>query len=768
MAKQGKVPSKGQPAYTPRIAIKLRERAGRPPEKLAGLETIFARAGHTLDLPTLQPLFESLKPEQLAELVARARSNDPEYRPPDFSMWFQIVCPERLDAADLARAIRELKDVETAYVMRPGPPPVDPSDDPRSGNQGYLNAAPNGIDALYGWANLIPGSDGAGIGFVDMEYGWNLNHEDLVDAGITLISGLNNYYQEHGTAVLGEVSMVDNGKGGVGIAPAATGRVVSQERSAGNYNTPDAILDAVAHMAFGDVLLLEAQEYDPVGGAYYWPVEIADANYDAIRLATALGIVVVEAGCNGGYDLDAYTSLAGLKIFDRTSADFRDSGAVMVGAASSSSPHTRLNFSNHGNRIDCYAWGENVDTTNTNAAGTDNISYTTVFNGTSSASPIIVGAALVVQGIVEASLHYRFSPRELRGILVTNGTPSADPPVDRIGVMPDLHAIITGDQINLAPDLYLRDYVGDDGNPTNGYISQSPDIIVRISEVMAPQTDFGPGSGTENDAGLSDTVETGHDNYVYVRLLNRGGLPATNVSVDVYWSPPSTLVTPNLWNKIGEATLAAVPVNVLTISDTIVWAEADIPAPGHYCLVAVAGNAADPKPDPTAFTTWDNYVTYVENNNNVAWRNFDVIEGPPSAGPPPGFYVRKFIIPGAFDTSRRFELEAIGRLPEGSRVFLDVPAWLADALKPHPVEVRYDGRRGTVRFPLHPSGVQKLGGAVLHAKSKAACEVQIHVPEKQRYHHYDFAIRQLYKRKEVGRLTWRIPALGKKEAQKRT
>ena len=94
-----------------------------------------------------------------------------------------------------------------------------------------------------------------------------------------------------------------------------------------------------------------------MGGAYYWPVEIADATYEAIRLATALGIVVVEAGCNGGYDLDAYTNLSGKRIFDRTSAGFRDSGAIMVGAGSSASPHTRLGFSNHGNRVECYARG---------------------------------------------------------------------------------------------------------------------------------------------------------------------------------------------------------------------------------------------------------------------------------------------------------------------------------------------------------------------------------------------------------------------------
>jgi len=744
--------------YPLRIAVKFNDRAPKPAQEFGGVEAFLKRAGQTRGTLRLLPLLESVEPKQLAEFVDRARRNDPEYKPADFSVWFQVVCPEGIDPDELARALRQLAEVETAYVMRPGPPPVNAGDDPRNTNEGYLDAAPNGIDARYAWG--FAGGDGAGIGFVDMEQGWNLNHEDLVAAGITIISGVNNAYFYHGTSVLGEVLMVDNTLGGIGIAPSSSGRVVSQQRTAASYNTPDAILDAVAHMAFGDVLLLEAQEYDPVRGLYYWPVEIVDATYDAIRLATALGIVVVEAGCNGGYDLDSYTNLSGKKIFDRTSADFRDSGAIMVGAGSSASPHSRLSFSNHGNRIDCYAWGENIDTTTTNSAGTDNTAYTTSFSGTSGASPIVTGASLVVQGLAQASLGYRFSPRELRRILTTDGTPSATPASDRIGVMPDLHAIITNNQLNLAPDLYLRDYVGDAGNPTGGIVSASPDIIVRQAAVADPQAAYGAGSGTENNPALSQDVETGHNNFVYVRVLNRGGSAATSVSIDAYWSPPATLVTPNLWHPIGAATLASVPTgNVLEVANAVTWLSADIPAPGHYCFVAVAGNAQDPKPDPSTFSTFDQFVTYVENNNNVAWRNFNVVSGPPSAGSPPGFYKLAFMVPGAFDTSHRFELEAIGRLLQRSRAFIEVPAWLADALRPHPCEVEYNPKHGTARIPLHPCGVQRLGSAMLHARSRAECRLLVEIGEKQRRHHYDFAVRQLYKGKEVGRITWRFARL---------
>lgn len=74
---------------------------------------------------------------------------------------------------------------------------------------------------------------------------------------------------------------------------------------------------------------------------------------------------MVEAGGNGtnnggtpAVNLDTYQNSAGKRILWRNvgNADFRDSGAIMVAAASSVAPHTRLAYSTHGARIDCYGW----------------------------------------------------------------------------------------------------------------------------------------------------------------------------------------------------------------------------------------------------------------------------------------------------------------------------------------------------------------------------------------------------------------------------
>jgi hypothetical protein len=48
---------------------------------------------------------------------------------------------------------------------------------------------------------------------------------------------------------------------------------------------------------------------------------------------------VIEAAGSGNNDLDAYTDVIGDNFFDRASPDFRDSGAIMIGACESALPH---------------------------------------------------------------------------------------------------------------------------------------------------------------------------------------------------------------------------------------------------------------------------------------------------------------------------------------------------------------------------------------------------------------------------------------------
>jgi subtilisin family serine protease len=396
---------------------------------------------------TIAPYFPTLNESEIKNLARRAPRVRSAASAPDLTLYYAVECPDDVDPESVAKMFGQLPNVEIAYVEGiPEPPPVvDPLNDPRNPGQRYLDAAPIGIEARWAWGI---GLDGSGIGFVDMEQGWRLDHEDLAAAAITIISGVNHRYFSHGTSVLGEVVAVDNTVGGVGIAPECNARVVSQWRTTSKASTAEAILSAVNVMSVGDVLLLEAQTRYSTSGTSCVPVEVEQVVFDAIRLATSQGIVVVEAAANGSFDLDTFEDVLGRKILNRNSSDFRDSGAIMVGAATSANPHQRLGFSNFGSRIDCYAWGEDIDTTVGSTSGTNTTTYTPFFNGTSGASPIVAGAAVIIQSWRLSQEQPGYAPDVLRGLLSdpTTNTPSANPATDRIGVMPDIKKIIESQQ----------------------------------------------------------------------------------------------------------------------------------------------------------------------------------------------------------------------------------------------------------------------------------------------------------------------------------
>lgn len=401
---------------------------------------------------TLTRLFTSVSPDEIQSLNKSAKT-DNNTSASNLLNYYVIQVSKHVQAEVLVEKLKQSSLIEDVYIKEPEnvtPPEVqmpnlflNPYDDPRFENQGYLKEAPYGINAPYAWA--IKGGDGKGITFADMEYGWLLNHEDLEKQNIELISGRNTEaHVGHGTSVLGIVSAEDNQIGNIGIAPKATIKVVSQIRDDGSNNKADAILSAVNYLNAGDVLLLEAQSSYEGYRDKYLPVEVQPDVFDAIRTGTDKGIVIIEAGANGWNDLDEFKNKDGKQVLNRNSKDFKDSGAIMVGAALSTVPHGRSWFSNYGSRIDVYGWGQNVDTTSADPNNSAKNLYTSSFNGTSSASPIIAGAAVSIQSIAKEHLGHPYKPSELRDILnnPNTGTKSGEPSYDRIGILPDLKAIL--------------------------------------------------------------------------------------------------------------------------------------------------------------------------------------------------------------------------------------------------------------------------------------------------------------------------------------
>ena len=418
-------------------------------------------------------------------------------------------------------------------------------------------------------------------------------------------------------------------------------------------------------------------------------------------------------------------------------------------------PHQRISGSNYGGRVDCYAWGENVDTATAFEGSPDN-EYDPDFGGTSAASAIIAGCALAVQGISENNIGFKFSPGQLRALFRNPdmGTPSEDPPTDRIGPMPNLEAIVNG-LFHTQPDLYIRDFPGDTGDPHDGSLSASPDIILRPTAVADPDAEFGDGSPGENSTTLGSTAIAGQDNFLYVRVLNQSPFaPTADVTATVYWSPPATLVSPSLWEPVGSVLIPVVPgADVVTVSEPIVWAADDIPASGHYCFVGLVGNAEDPAPNPISFIDFDTYRDYIRNNNNVTWRNFNVESNEPDQGGD-GFKSLRFLAAGADDMTRRFCLEVIAKLPRGSKCLLEAPVALLQAMQAGPPWAIV--RASTGQIPINPHRRHRIGCAYFPAKHAFPLRLLVHIPEEHRGRRYTVAVRQLYEAEEVGRVTWRL------------
>ncbi len=300
-------------------------------------------------------------------------------------------------------------------------------------SQFYLSPAPAGVDAYYAWEN--PGGKGQNIKVIDIEGNWVEHHEDLRGGATSFhIAGAKindpTWYM-HGTAVLGEIASDSNGSGMTGIAYQVNLGTVS----VGSMSIGNAINTAVSNCIAGDVILLELQIGGPNGGNYV-PVEYEQATFDAILQGSALGRIIVEAGANGGQNLDDAGWYGNL-----FNPSFRFSGAIMVGAANPS--HFPEGFSSYGQRVDVHAYGEQVYTlAYGDLFGSDTTNYYTAgFSGTSSASPIIVGACAVLQGIHKATYGTVIDHTEMRSLLRTYSTPQV-PSARNIGPMPNLRGSV--------------------------------------------------------------------------------------------------------------------------------------------------------------------------------------------------------------------------------------------------------------------------------------------------------------------------------------
>jgi hypothetical protein len=298
-------------------------------------------------------------------------------------------------------------------------------------------------------------------------------------------------------------------------------------------------------------------------------------------------------------------------------------------------------------------------------------------------------------------------------------------------------------------DVYIRDNLQDTGvEPlVGGGLSISPDVNPYQQLLVDPQGTLGTPAAEAQD-NLFQTVKFGQTNYIYLRLQNRGNAAAV-ADVDLYYSVPTTLPTPASWTLIGSLTTPAIVPGEFRVVGPITWNQ--VPQPGHYCFVAVLGTSGNPKPNFQGIQTINDFYTFIRQNNNATWKNFDVINVPPG-----GKIKFPFWIQGWPKIDYRGDLEIIlGKLPKGAKVHLEIAKQLKEKTK-H-VRMKAATARGRLAtFHVTPTGIAALRNMHLKAGIRSRASLVITLPHSTKPGAYDVAVLQKINGKEVGRVTRRL------------
>jgi subtilisin family serine protease len=319
-----------------------------------------------------------------------------------------------------------------------------------------------------------------------------------------------------------------------------------------------------------------------------------------------------------------------------------------------------------------------------------------VASGTSSATPMVAGVvALLMQGNPALVRN----PQAVRLALmnscvdVTAGTSANN---ESAGPGPDLATgagLVQAFRGASPVDVWIKDNPDSDVGLVPTHNSRpfwppyahwtSPDIKVFDAMLANPLAEF--------DATPSSEPIFGVDNFIYVRIRNRGTQVANPVDVRLYYADPSTnLSFPADWkdgqsgvSADGSLTVAGIATNlqgsqvipsggnsVLLIPFT--WRPPDPTTAtrtqtlpdgrtiGHFCLLVTL----DSQEDPIGFQSGNLSVIL---NNNIAMKNVGVYSGPSTR-----IFRLAFFVKGRPDKPSKSDLLFyLNKLPKGSRTFLE-------------------------------------------------------------------------------------------------
>ncbi|HSH01787.1 MAG TPA: hypothetical protein VLL52_04650 [Anaerolineae bacterium] len=230
----------------------------------------------------------------------------------------------------------------------------------------------------------------------------------------------------------------------------------------------------------------------------------------------------------------------------------------------------------------------------------------------------------------------------------------------------------------------MRDNMDDHGlNPSTGTLYRSPDIIPQQQNYSTAEAETRFGGSNWNKAYYNN-IEYGQDNYIYLRVQNLSTLPErATLRVHLFWSRTSSFPNPSEWNPINPQTDGNGNTYTTTVTGLgpeekrvlgpIVWAKDDIPEEGHYCLIGYVESDQDlfdrPEDYFTPDSTSEDFRFWVQDNDNVAWRNINVVDYQPNvsgfAAPQPTY---TFFMEGLPHSQDTHALEMATDLPSGSQL----------------------------------------------------------------------------------------------------
>ncbi len=302
-----------------------------------------------------------------------------------------------------------------------------------------------------------------------------------------------------------------------------------------------------------------------------------------------------------------------------------------------------------------------------------------VVSGTSAAAPQTAGmAALLLEQ------HPALTPMAVKNILqnsavdIQNGASANGDVADNgwdaatgFGLIDGQAAIgfLNNGQFNA----YIRDSIEDNGAEpvVANRLYTSPDIIVRSELVADPQDELGQTIKHRHD--LSYEVEDGQENYIYLRVQNRGTITG-DCTAAVYFTQPGMFANPASWTNLGNINIQNLAPGEFRVVGPLSWPDAQIPGSGHYCLICILDSPGDPAPNLAAISSTADFINMVRNSNNVAWKNIRIVDIIPGGSDSYSFYME-----GPAGTWHQAELriDLTGFVPGGS-VLVKVVKRLAD------------------------------------------------------------------------------------------